>query len=321
MSAAELDGLLGVEGIEARVEDALRHLKRLIIGEGSPAGPPSDRVASAAGKGLRPALTFASAGLGRDDSQRTLNAAIAVELVQVGSLVHDDIFEEASVRRAVPTINAVEGNNVALMAGDYILARAAEAAARAGDAVAHAVGRTIESLCIGQFLETFDLFDAARTVESHLSSIRGKTAALFACSCEVGALCAGIAGGQVAALSVFGESFGMAFQLVDDVLDLVSDEARLGKPANIDLTTGVYTLPVLLALQGPDSSSLKTALANREPEAARDLVLATDATQRALARASAYAADASAALAGVEAGGLRSFPQRYIRWALDRFAA
>src|SRR5262245_54633818 len=114
-----LQDLIGIRGLDDRMLEVDARIEVLLWGDASPIGPAATRVAAAGGKRLRPALTFACASLGTPDWDRVLNAAVAVELVQVGSLVHDDIFEAAEVRRGIPTINAVEGDKIALMAGDY----------------------------------------------------------------------------------------------------------------------------------------------------------------------------------------------------------
>ena len=169
---------------------------------------------------------------------RVIAAAAAVELVQVGSLVHDDIFDEALTRRGTPTINAVEGDTEALLAGTFMLARAAAEATTAGQAVAADVARTVGQLCVGQATETRHLFDVDQEMNRYLLTIEAKTAALFGCSCRVGGLSADQPLEHVSSFGEFGRNFGMAFQIVDDVLDLVGDPARLGKPVGPTSATG-----------------------------------------------------------------------------------
>lgn len=320
MSGAELDHLLGIGGLHHQVAEVVARIEWYLDGDRSPIAAPSTRVAAAGGKRLRPALAIACADLGDPQEDRLLDAAVAAELVQVGSLVHDDIFERAATRRGTPTINAVEGEDVALMAGDYILAKAGAAAAASGPAVASAIARTVEQLCLGQVAETLELYDTGRTIESHLASIKGKTAALFSCSCRVGAICGGLPEESTEALSAYGEAFGMGYQLLDDVLDLLSTEALLGKPVNIDIRSGVYTLPVLLALNGPEGEGIRPLLEARAHDAAREAVVATGTIDQALDEAQRYARHASELLLEVPGTDhLRAFPERYIDWALDRF--
>src|ERR671910_483067 len=154
------------------------------------------RVGDAGGKRLRPALTIACAGLGGIYDQRVVAAATAAELVQVGSLVHDDLLDGALTRRGTPTINAVEGASTALLAGDFMLAQAGQLAAGVGAGAASILAMTISELCIGQTREMAQLSDPDRTIDEHLESIRGKTAMLFRCACLLGALCAELADDQ-----------------------------------------------------------------------------------------------------------------------------
>src|SRR5271155_4671938 len=222
------------------------------------------RVVAGGGKRLRPALTLAVADLGRTFNRRVIAAAVAVELVQVGSLVHDDIFDNAETRRGTPTINAVEGQNQALLAGTYLMARAAAEAAASGQRVASDVASTVALLCVGQATETQHLFDVGQDIDRYLFTIDAKTAALFACSCRVGALSAELPDEHVTRFGEFGRKFGMAFQLIDDVLDLIGDPDRLGKPVGTDMRSGVLTMPVLLELAQPSGGDLRALLLRRQ---------------------------------------------------------
>jgi heptaprenyl diphosphate synthase len=252
--------------------------------------------------------------------------------VQVGSLVHDDILDDADTRRGRPTINAVEGVNHAVLAGDYILARAAELAARVSQQAAALIAGALGELCEGQVLEMRDLHDPGRSVDAHLASVRGKTAALFECACRLGAHCAGLAGGKADALARYGDAFGMAFQVLDDILDLIGDEARLGKPTGNDIASGVYTLPVIAALGGPSGAELREVLGSLgsdgdgtpdgpRVERAIRLVRQSGAIAEALTVADRYAEDARRAVAHLNqttvGEGLGHFPRAYATWALD----
>jgi heptaprenyl diphosphate synthase len=218
----------------------------------------------AGGKRLRPlfgAAAFATAlAPGSVVSQDAVRGGVAVELVHLGSLYHDDVIDEASTRRTVQSVNARWGNLTAIVAGDFLLARASEIAASLGTEVAGLLAATIGRLCEGEIGELQSAFRADRTQESYLVSISGKTASLFSTACRIGAIVADLPRPQIDALTTFGESYGMAFQIVDDVLDLTSTEAQLGKPAGHDLVEGVYTLPVLLTLQTPAGAGLRDLL-------------------------------------------------------------
>jgi heptaprenyl diphosphate synthase len=329
--------------VDACIADALGR-------DGAVLAPAAARVAGTGGKRLRPLLAIVAAELGERFDDRVVAAAAAVELVQVGSLVHDDILDRAATRRGRPTINAVEGIDHAVLAGDFILARAGELAASVSRETAALVAETLGDLCEGQALEMRDSFDGDRSVEAHLRSIRGKTAALFACACGVGALAADLSERNTTALTRYGEAFGMAFQVLDDVLDLIGDADRLGKPTGIDIASGVYTLPVLAALSGPRGDELRRLLPGPSPQlrggggadgngqaaAGTDLPSARPEVAQAVERVrdsggvpvaleamDRYADDARRAIAHLDqtviGDGLTAFPRTYMTWALDSF--
>jgi heptaprenyl diphosphate synthase len=243
---------------------------------------------------------------------------VSVELVHLGSLYHDDVMDEALTRRGVESVNARWGNLVAILAGDFLLARASEIAATLGTEVAGLLAATIADLCEGQVRELTKIFDVARSEQAYLEAIEGKTAALMSASCRIGALTAGLPRPSVDALTVYGQRLGMVFQIVDDVLDVVCTDEQLGKPSGNDLVQGVYTLPVIRAIAGaPDLQSLLGApLDNATMNEARDVVRSNGAVSAALSVASEYAAEAERALdmldqnPGVDA--MRSLPRALV---------
>ena len=280
----------------------------------------------AGGKRLRPALTIATAGLGKAPDLRVIDAAVAVELVQVGSLVHDDIFDEAVTRRGRLTINALEGPNEALLAGTVLLARSAAKAASAGQRVAQEVAHTVAQLCVGQLTETQHLFDLEQTIATYLFTIEMKTAALFSCACRVGAITGDVALECVDNLGEFGLNFGMAFQLVDDVLDLIGDPELLGKPVRNDLPNGVLTMPVLLELEAgnPDLLALLRRRETTDLEEAMRLVSNSGRIGETIQVAKGYADAAATAIEGIpgpEAVALAAFGSSYVDWAVGHFVA
>jgi geranylgeranyl pyrophosphate synthase len=294
-------------------------------------GPASVRVAGAGGKRLRPLFTIACAALGNVFDERVVAAAAAAELVQIGSLVHDDILDVAATRRGRPTINAREGPDHALLAGDYILARAAEQAASVSQEAAALVASALTELCEGQVLELRDAFDADRTLDAHLASIRGKTAALFECACQLGAHTGGLPAHNATAVARFGAAFGMSFQVLDDVLDLIGDAERLGKPTGTDVAAGVYTLPVITALRGARGDELRGLLpappgdhaagGPADVAAALEVVRGSGSIAAALATMDRYADEARRAVAHLNQAtvgeGLWTFPRTYSTWALE----
>lgn len=249
----------------------------------------------AGGKRLRPLLTVVTARLNvpaaaiPDPSleRRAVLGGVACELVQTGSLYHDDVMDEAPMRRGVETVNAKWGNLQAILAGDFLLAKASEIAASLGTEVAGLLARTIGRLCEGQIEELRHTYDVSRTEASYLSSISGKTASLFATAARIGGLVADFDRPVIDALTEYGEAFGMVFQVVDDLLDLTATDGQLGKPAGHDMVEGVYTLPVLrtLAAGGPTAEELADLLGSPLDEVEREKALAIVRSNGGLASA------------------------------------
>jgi heptaprenyl diphosphate synthase len=215
----------------------------------------ASHLIKAGGKRVRPLFAMASAALASPDavvSDEAVLGGVAVELVHLGSLYHDDVIDEATTRRTVESVNARWGNLTAILAGDFLLAKASEIAASLGTEVAGLLAATIGRLCEGEDGELRSAYDITRTEEAYLGSIRGKTASLFATACRIGALVGGLPREDVEAMTTFGDGYGMAFQIVDDVLDVTATAEELGKPAGHDLVEGVYTLPVLRAMAAGD---------------------------------------------------------------------
>ncbi len=255
----------------------------------------------AGGKRLRPLLGVASATSGdRAATEDDLMGAVSVELVHLASLYHDDVMDEAEMRRNVESVNARYGNLVAIVAGDYLLARSAAIAADLGTEIASVIAHTLALLTQGQVSEVRTAFSTARTRDDYYTAIGGKTAALMATACRVGALTAERSRSEVEALTVFGQSFGMMYQLRDDVLDVTATDGQLGKPAGQDLAEGIYTLPVLVALEdsviGPELAEiLGQPLDEPEREKARALVEASEGIAATVAEAHRFAEEARAA--------------------------
>lgn len=285
--------------VESALDDAVRSDDRFLTDVAS-------HLLGAGGKRLRPALTLcaAYAARGSDESAHAaaVTGAASVELVHLGSLYHDDVIDEAGTRRGVPSVNARWSNIVAILAGDYLLAKASELAASLGADVAGLLAATIGELCRGQVLELQHLFDADRTEDSYYSAIEGKTASLMAAACRIGGMVSNVSVPTLDALTRFGRHLGMCFQIVDDVLDVTRTDEELGKPAGNDLHEGVYTLPVIYALAG--SEELRGILGHKldrsEIERARVLVATPEVVDAAMGAARSQVAKATDALAGAD---------------------
>jgi heptaprenyl diphosphate synthase len=301
--------LLGLPALE----DQLRRLEPLLVesvvtGDGF-LDEVTTHLLAAGGKRLRPVLALATAtsGLG-PASREDLLGAVAVELVHLASLYHDDVMDEATVRRNVESVNARFGNLVAIVAGDFLLARSAEIAAGLGTEIAGLLAATLGELCQGQVAEVHAAFQVTRSQDQYSTAISGKTASLMATSCRIGALTGGLSRDQVEAYTSFGRSFGMIFQVRDDILDVIGTEAELGKPAGQDLAEGIYTLPVLLALDNPEVGPelrplLGQPLGQPERDKARSIVAESGAIADSVVVARRYAEQAAdAARSGPSTG-------------------
>jgi heptaprenyl diphosphate synthase len=256
----------------------------------------------AGGKRLRPVLTLCSGytrhGPDAPAHDDLVTGGIAVELVHLGSLYHDDVIDEAATRRGVETVNARWTNTVAILAGDFLLARASELAASLGTEVAGLLAATIGELCTGEVLELRHAFDVDHDADSYFHAITGKTASLIATSCRIGGIVAGHDRPAIETLTRFGHHLGMVFQLVDDVLDLSGSAAQLGKPVGHDLYQGVYTLPVIVAVRSSEElrSLLGGPVEADEVERIRRLVADLGGLDAALGVAREHLAQAEAVL-------------------------
>jgi geranylgeranyl pyrophosphate synthase len=282
----ELSSLLG--RTEARLAE--------VAGAGGPGlAAHATGTLSAGGKRLRPVLVFLC-GDGAAD-ERLVAAAAAVELLHMATLVHDDVLDGAALRRGRPTVFADGGRLAATATGDLLFSRAfAELAAARSDDAVRALSAASSALAHGELMQRADAWSADVTPERYLERCRLKTASLFEASCRLGALF----GGRprlAAPLGRFGERVGLAFQMLDDVLDVAGPPERTGKPRGADLLDGTVTLPLILA-RGRDEAlrSLDRAL---DPEAAAaicDRIAATGALEEARGQALAHVAEAKRAL-------------------------
>src|SRR4051794_22889739 len=256
-----------------------------------------------------------------------ITAAAAVEMVHAGSLAHDDLMDEATERRGVRTVNADYGTDMAVMVGDRLLARAGQAALSVSPQVASELIQSLVELIEGQVMEMRDAYDLGRTEERAMRSIALKTGTLFRSGCVIGALTAGVSGVELDLARRFGDRFGAAFQVLDDLLDLVSTTELLGKPVGNDLRQGTYTVPLLRALDRPELAWIRDVLTSDGKHLADgqvEKVLAalkqgpfvdeTLSHVRALAAQAAAVFDEPAA-AGRDWSVLQQLPQEYISWA------
>lgn len=255
---------------------------------GEPVGPHGEQTISAGGKRLRPLLLLLVAGEPADDAQafRLVRAAAAIELIHSATLVHDDVLDNADLRRGRPTVFATAGPEMATNTGDLLFARAFSLVTEDGDLFSvRQLSEACSALVRGELLQREDAWNTGVTVERYLERCRLKTAALFEAACAIGADAGGLEAGPMAA---FGSRIGLAFQLLDDVLDVSGPPERTGKPRGTDLLDGTVTLPLILAAERDPSIAAVDLRSVTDADAAADLcdrIAATGALEESRARA------------------------------------
>ena len=220
------------------------------------------------GKIIRPALTLL-AGKSYDYNLLSLvSMATASELLHIASLVHDDVIDEASTRRRQPTVNQIWGENKAILLGDYLFAKAGEFAAATGNLyVIRLFSQTLQTISRGELKQTFSSFKLEQGFDDYIERITAKTATLFAMATESGAVLSQAPPRAIQALKDYGCDLGIAFQIVDDILDFVGTEEELGKPVGSDLAQGTVTLPALMLLERyPSDNPIKKVFGNEDKQ-------------------------------------------------------
>ena len=230
--------------LPARMAEVERRLAELSAGYGPRLGEEAEATLTAGGKRMRPLLVLMAAGDGVGD--RAVRVATAVEMVHMATLVHDDVLDGAPVRRGRPTVVARSGRDRAVGVGDLLFSRAfAELAADDGEAEVAELSSASVALALGELAQRHDAFDTSITEERYLERCSLKTARLFESACRLGRISSGRPG--IEELAAFGREIGLAFQLLDDVLDITGPPERTGKARGTDLLDGTVTLPLILA--------------------------------------------------------------------------
>jgi geranylgeranyl pyrophosphate synthase len=271
-------------------------------------GPMLSMVLPGGGKRLRPALALLTGKLGSPTRDAMIDMAVGVELLHTASLVHDDVQDNSERRRGDATLYTKIGNSLAVLVGDYLFAQSAlRCVATRNQRVIGLFAQTLASMCQGQIEEASRGSRAHLKVsrEAYYQTISGKTASLFVLACEGGALLAGLAEPQVAALRTYGEQLGLAFQLVDDILDFAGDEHELGKPVGSDLRQGTITLPVVYLRESLQDGHFARLFEEHAPEQIVAEILSSDVLDRCLREADALVTSAQAALSELPASPAR----------------
>ncbi|HJQ76713.1 MAG TPA: polyprenyl synthetase family protein [Acidimicrobiia bacterium] len=262
----DLQSLVGIP----RIWEQLGRVEERLLEASAADDPYLTKIAQhlllAGGKRFRPLLALLAAEFGDAEDHRPVEAGVAVELIHVGSLYHDDVIDEADTRRGASSANANWTNSVAILAGDFLMARASEVAAtHLSQESVRLLATTYAELVEGQTRELQLTDDFAHTLEEYHQVIGGKTASLIRTSARLGAMAADASKEVVEALSTWAWEVGMVFQIADDALDLVADEETIGKPAGSDIREGTFTAPVLRAVAGPDGEQVSDLLSSGRP--------------------------------------------------------
>lgn len=283
----------------------------------------------AGGKRVRPMLTLLCAQLGDGATDKVITAGIAVEITHLASLYHDDVMDESQLRRGVPAAQSVWGNSVAVLTGDLLFARASKLIASLGERAIQLQADTFERLCLGQLHETVGPQEGDDPVDHYLRVLADKTGSLIAAAAEFGIVFSGAPQRFEQPLVGFGEDIGVAFQLIDDVLDLSPDRAATGKPAGTDLRAGVATLPLLRLREAAETDAAARDLMHRladhvigRPEGSGDV----EAAEEAIAALRGHPVTAQTRQeahewAGKAVGALAPLPDGIVKKSLTRFAA
>jgi heptaprenyl diphosphate synthase len=262
----DLQSLIRIPG----VWDSLTRVEERLLDAAAADDPYLTKIAQhlllAGGKRFRPLLALLAAEFGGGRDHRPVEAGVSVELIHVGSLYHDDVIDEADVRRGAASVNANWSNTVAILAGDFLMARASEVAAtHLSQESVRLLAATYADLVQGQTRELQLDFDLDHGVAEYEQVIGGKTASLIRTSARLGAMAADADDDVVEALSGWAWELGMVFQIADDALDLVANEETIGKPAGSDIREGKFTMPVLEALAGENGARVRELLASAHP--------------------------------------------------------
>lgn len=262
----DLQSLVGIPRIWEQLERVEERLLEAATAEDAYLTKIAQHLLLAGGKRFRPLLALLAAEFGEQFDGRPVEAAVSVELIHVGSLYHDDVIDEADIRRGAASANANWTNTVAILAGDFLMARASEVAAtHLSQESVRLLAATYAELVEGQTRELQYQDDLSHTIDEYFQVIGGKTASLIRTSARLGAMAAGADPVVVEALSTWAWEVGMVFQIADDALDLVADEAAIGKPAGSDIREGTFTAPVLLAASGREGERVRDLLAVGTP--------------------------------------------------------
>ena len=254
-----------IEAGMLQVEESLRAVYKLDF---SPLAEIVEHVLRPKGKRIRPALALLAGKFHNYNLDLLIPMATGVELLHTATLVHDDTIDNSLVRRGTPTVNSLWSKSTAVLAGDYLFARAADLVSTTDNVrVMRLFAQALMSVCNGELFQSFSTYDWQQTRQDYYARIGSKTAALFSLATESGSVLSGAPEHAVQSLKSYGYNLGMAFQIVDDILDFTGEEQELGKPVGNDLLQGVLTLPAILFLEKyPEGNPIGDIFENRDKQ-------------------------------------------------------
>lgn len=305
---------IGLDKVEQQLIESVKHTDPI-------AKVTTRHLIDAGGKRIRPTLVLLTSQLGEANLDEVIQAAVVVELTHIGTLYHDDVMDDAPRRRGVDSAHEIWGNNVAILTGDLLFARASQLVSKLGQKALTLQADTFERLCLGQLNETVGPQDGQDPIEHYLNVLADKTGSLISASAELGVIFSGADQTLREPVRKYGEAIGVAFQLIDDYIDLHSDGAVSGKTPGTDLRAGVPTLPVMYLRQEAKSDLEAAKLidiidSGLDDEAKLQTVLKAlrdhPVTERTYQEAKRWAAEAISAL--------EELPKGPVREALTSFA-
>ncbi|GAA2663484.1 MULTISPECIES: polyprenyl synthetase family protein [Actinosynnema] len=312
------------EVVQSGLDEVEGILREVVRSEFNPVMETSLHLVEAGGKRIRPLFTILAAQFGPSwDRESVVKAAAVVELTHLATLYHDDVMDEATMRRGAASANAKWNNSIAILTGDYLFAHASTLVADLGTEAARTISRTFGELVTGQMRETMGPREGEDPVEHYLTTIAEKTGSLIATAARFGGMFSDATEEQVAALQAYGDVIGSAFQISDDVIDIASPPEESGKTPGTDLREGVKTLPMLYALQDePDSRLARLLAAPIEDDAevleALELLRASSGLQRARKTLDEYAERARGCLAVLPEGRARDALESVSEYVVSR---
>lgn len=324
MTRLKLSEILNFPDLDKHLLRFNKYMKDYIKSDSSLINKEIKKIIDAPRKSLRPALLlFIVANNKKTITEDVIRCCVALELVHIASLIHDDIIDNAEDRWGIETTNKKLGANQAILVGDFLFAKANETAAKVSSDVAEVIARTISLLCEGEISELKDAYNLNRKISDLMKSTEGKTASLLSASCEVAAIINKSSEFDKKSLSNYGFYFGISFQFIDDILDFISNSKISGKSVGKDIEDGIYTMPVLLSLKSKYRLKTQTILNSKKINLDEliKVLLNSDSINKSIYLAKEYMEIANKTLIGLKntkvSNGLNNLSVEYINWSLN----